>query len=318
MAKEIGQELKHLQVVVKDWEDAKRDCDELLELLPTMKPEEDVSSATEFRGMVNELAKRFEKLNRESFFAGKYDKNGVILMVHAGTGGKDAQDWAQMLLRMYMRYAELRGYKTEILDESYGEEVGLKSATVLISGLYAYGYLKGEKGVHRLVRMSPFNAKNSRETSFALIEVMPEVPDSPEVEIKPEDLQLDAFRSGGKGGQNVNKVSSAVRLTHLPTGIVVACQSERSQIQNRERAMKVLQSKLAQLHEDKRLEEMKELKGKRVEMSWGNQIRSYVLHPYTMVKDHRTDYETSQVAKVLDGELDGFIQAEIEWHAKKK
>lgn len=318
LAKEIGQELKHLQVVVSDWEAAKRDCDELLELLPTMNPEEDVSSATEFRGMVNELAKRFEKLNRESFFAGKYDKNGVILMVHAGTGGKDAQDWAEMLLRMYMRYAELRGYKTEILDESYGEEVGLKSATVLISGLYAYGYLKGEKGVHRLVRMSPFNAKNSRETSFALIEVMPEVPDSPEVEIKPEDLQLDAFRSGGKGGQNVNKVSSAVRLTHLPTGIVVACQSERSQIQNRERAMKVLQSKLAQLHEDKRLEEMKELKGKRVEMSWGNQIRSYVLHPYTMVKDHRTDYETSQVAKVLDGELDGFIQAEIEWQARAK
>lgn len=318
LAKEIGQELKHLQVIVDDWSAAKRDCDELLELLPTMNPEEDASSATEFRGMVSELAKRFEKLNRESFFAGKYDKNGVILMVHAGTGGKDAQDWAQMLLRMYMRYAEIRGYKTEILDESYGEEVGLKSATVLISGLYAYGYLKGEKGVHRLVRMSPFNAKNSRETSFALIEVMPEVPDSPEVEIKPEDLQLDAFRSGGKGGQNVNKVSSAVRLTHIPTGIVVACQSERSQIQNRERAMKVLQSKLAQLHEEKRLEEMKELKGKRVEMSWGNQIRSYVLHPYTMVKDHRTDYETSQVNKVLDGELDGFIQAEIEWAARAK
>ena len=318
VARDAVQELSQLKTIVRDWEDSKRDIDDLLALFKSIKPEQDEVAAAEFRKMVDELEKRFDRLNRESFFSGKYDKNNVILSIHAGTGGKDAQDWAQTLLRMYMRYAERRGYKVEVFDESQGEEVGIKNATILISGMYAYGYLKGEKGVHRLVRLSPFNAKNSRETSFALVEVMPEVPEHNDVEIKPEDIQMDAFRSGGKGGQNVNKVSSAVRITHIPTGIVVMVQTERSQIQNRERAMKILQAKLAELHEEKKLEEMKELKGKRVEMSWGNQIRSYVLHPYTMVKDHRTDYETSQTAKVLDGEIDGFIEAELEWAAKNK
>ncbi|MBI4994505.1 peptide chain release factor 2 [Candidatus Peregrinibacteria bacterium] len=317
-AREISQELKHLQTVVKDWEAASRDIKELLGLFPTIQPEKDPKAAEDFRAMVAELEKRFDRLNRESFFSGKYDANNAILMVHAGTGGKDAQDWAEMLLRMYMRYAERRDWKTELLDESRGEEAGIKSATILVSGTYAYAYLKGEKGVHRLVRLSPFNSAHSRETSFALIEIMPEVPDTAAIEIKPEEIEMDAFRSGGKGGQNVNKVSSAVRLTHIPTGIVAHCQSERSQLQNRQRAMKILQGKLAALAEEKRTEEIKELKGKRVEMSWGNQIRSYVLHPYTMVKDHRTDYETSQTDKVLDGELDGFVEAEIEWMNTQK
>lgn len=316
-ARAIGQELKNLRQLVKDWEDASRDVSELLALLPTIHPEKDPRAGQDFRGMVDELGTRFDRLNRESFFSGKYDENNAILSIHAGTGGKDAQDWAAMLRRMYMRYSERRGYGVEILDESLGEEVGLKSATLLISGIYAYAYLKGEKGVHRLVRMSPFNAKGSRETSFALVEVLPEIPASEEVDIKPEEIEFESFRSGGKGGQNVNKVSTAVRIKHLPTGIVVACQNERSQLQNRERAMQILRAKLAELEELKQKEELKEIKGKRVEMSWGNQIRSYVLHPYTMVKDHRTDYETSQADKVLDGELEGFVEAELEWMMKK-
>lgn len=315
-ARDLSQELKHLQILVDDWEKASRDVTELLELLPSIYPEQDPTGSQEFCAMIDELAHRFDKLNRESFFAGKYDQNNAIISIHAGTGGKDAQDWAQMLMRMYLRYAEKRGYTAEIIDESYGEEVGLKSATILITGMYAYAYLKGEKGVHRLVRLSPFNAKNSRETSFSLVEVLPEIADIGDSIIKPEDVEFEAFRAGGKGGQNVNKVSTAVRIKHRATGIVVTCQSERSQAQNRERAMGVLAAKLAQLLEEQHAQEIAEIKGGRTDIAWGNQIRSYVLHPYTMVKDHRTDYETSQVDKVLDGDLHAFIEAELEWMAK--
>ncbi len=316
-ARSVSQELKNLQTLVKDWENADRDVKELLEILPTLQPEKDADSAEEFKGMVKELAGRFDRLNRESFFSGKFDQNNVLLSIHAGTGGKDAQDWAQMLMRMYLRYCELRGYDAEVVDQSDGEEVGLKSATILITGMYAYAYLKGEKGVHRLVRQSPFNAKNSRETSFAMIDILPQIPVDDELNIRPEDIEFEAFRAGGKGGQNVNKVSSAVRIKHIPTGLVVTCQSERSQIQNREQAMGILRAKIAALLEEQHSKEIADIKGARTEIAWGNQIRSYVLHPYTMVKDHRTDYETSQVDKILDGELSGFIEAELEWMSRE-
>ena len=310
-AQKITKELAALQKEVEDWEKIKTEVDELQALSPTIKIEEDEAAGEDFKKMIDDLEARWHKLETKTFLNGKYDSNNAILSIHAGTGGKDAMDFAEILLRMYIRYAEHSGYTVEIMEKSAGEEVGLKSATILISGYMAYGYLKCEKGVHRLVRNSPFNAKNSRETSFVLVEVMPDIDTSHHAQINKDDLRIDTFRSGGAGGQNVNKVSSAVRITHLPTNIVVACQTERSQLQNKERAMKILLGKLTELAEKQQVAELNQLKGEPVQMSWGNQMRSYVFHPYTMVKDHRTNYEERDVNKVLDGEIDGFIEAEL-------
>lgn len=310
-AQQVSKELAASQKELEQWQKLESDLEELNALFPTIKFEEDPDAANELKSMIDLLEKDWHKLETKTFLNGKYDQSNALLSIHAGTGGKDAQDFAEMLLRMYIRYCEKNEFNAEVLDKSDGEEVGIKSVTILISGKYAYGYLKGEKGVHRLVRNSPFNAKNSRETSFALVEIMPEVSEEHTAKIHKDDLRIDTFRSGGAGGQNVNKVSSAVRITHIPTNTVVSCQSERSQHQNKDRAMKILTAKLMDLAEKQQTQELNELKGERVEMSWGNQIRSYVLHPYTMVKDHRTNYEEHDVHRIFDGEIEGFLEAEL-------
>ncbi len=259
------------------------------------------------------------ELDQKSFTAmlsGRYDADDALLAIHAGAGGTDSQDWAAMLERMYLRWADGRGYQTEILDRTEGEEAGLKSVTIAIDGKYAYGYLRSEKGVHRLVRLSPFDAAHRRHTSFALVEVLPQVAmDDAEVEINPNDLKIDVFRSSGAGGQNVQKNATAVRLTHIPTGIVVTCQNERSQLQNRENALRVLRARLLELKQAEKDQEIAVLRGEYTKAEWGSQIRSYVLHPYQMVKDHRTDHEMGNAQAVLDGNLDGFMEAYLRQNA---
>jgi len=257
---------------------------------------------------LKQIEKELDNLEKIFYFSGLYDKNNALLSLHAGTGGTDAQDWTEMLLRMYLRFCEKKGWSARIIDESRGTEAGIKSATIEIEGQYAYGYLKGETGVHRLVRISPFDAEKMRHTSFALVQVLPEL-EEVEIEIKPEELKIETFRASTKGGQNVQKTETAVRITHLPTKITVTCQVERSQYQNKERALKILKSKLYQYAQAKQEEEKAILRGELKSISWGNQIRSYVLHPYKMVKDHRTGYETSDVQKILDGELDEVIES---------
>ncbi len=308
-AQDISREASHARTFVDKWEQLQKDLRELTELAPTINEEEDPASAKELTTMVEKLQKDWRSLEIQTFFNGRYDDHSAILSIHAGTGGKDAQDFADMLMRMYLRWAERHDVKATIVDQSAGEEVGLKSATILMQGEFAYGYLKSENGVHRLVRQSPFNAKASRETSFVLIEILPEISDASEIDIKKDDLRVDTYRSSAPGGQNVQKTDSAIRITHLPTNIVVSCQTERSQLQNKETAMKILQGKLADMMEREHAKTLSDLKGGKVEMSWGNQIRSYVLHPYKMVKDHRTDYEERNVEPILDGEIDGFIEA---------
>ena len=253
------------------------------------------------------LENELENFKIETLLNGKYDYNNAIVTIHSGAGGTEAQDWAEMLTRMYQMYCEKKGFKIKILDELAGDEAGIKSITFLISGENAYGYLKCEKGVHRLVRISPFDSNSRRHTSFASVEVIPEIEKSPEIEIRPEDLKIDTYRSSGAGGQHINKTDSAIRITHIPTGFVVSCQTERSQIQNRETAMKMLYSKLASKQEEEELAKLNQIKGEIKKIEWGSQIRSYVFCPYTMVKDHRTGYETSDIESVMNGDIQPFI-----------
>jgi peptide chain release factor 2 len=298
--------------VVAKWRELEEKVNDTAELISLA--EEDSSLRLEIQSEIEKLASRLDEMELETAFSSEYDVRNAILAIHAGAGGTESQDWAEMLMRMYLRWAERRGYRAEILDVSPGEEAGIKSVIIEVSGDYARGYLKSEHGVHRLVRLSPFDADHARHTSFALVEVMPEAEADVDVKIEPDDLKVEVFRSSGPGGQHMQKTSSAVRLTHLPTGLVVTCQSERSQHQNKEIALRILNSRLLEVELVKRAEERAKLKGERIAAGWGNQIRSYVLHPYKMVKDHRTNHETSNTEAVLDGELDSFISAYLRYN----
>ncbi len=281
--------------------------DDLLVLIEMGDEEGDLSLIEEIEVSIDELEKQVSSMRLQTLLTGEYDANNVLLTFHAGAGGTEAMDWVQMLVRMYTRWSERHGFSVKVLDFLDGDEAGLKSATMLIAGENAYGYLKSESGVHRLVRVSPFDSSGRRHTSFASIEVMPEISDDMSIDIRDEDIKMDVFRSSGAGGQHINKTSSAVRLTHIPTGIVVACQNERSQLQNREQAMKMLKSKLLEIKEREHLEKIEDIKGVQKEIAWGSQIRSYVFMPYTMAKDHRTGFESGNINAVMDGDLDGFI-----------
>jgi peptide chain release factor 2 len=309
-------ELSALKEDVHRWRELEQRVGELAELVTLAIEEGDISLRHEVQSEIEQVTSRLQKLRFQLLFGGEYDKRDAILAIHAGAGGTESQDWADMLLRMYLRWAERRNYEAEVLDVSPGEEAGIKSAIVEVRGNYAYGYLKSEHGVHRLVRLSPFDADHARHTSFVMLEVLPEVEQDIEVKIGPEELKIDTFGSSGPGGQHMQRTSTAVRLTHLPSGIVVTCQGERSQFQNKNTALKILQARLLELELTKRAEEKAKLKGEHLAAGWGNQIRSYVLHPYKMVKDHRTGYETSDPTAVLDGELDELMKAYLDLRVK--
>ena len=301
--------LAELRGTVESWQSFQMRAQSLLELVQIAQEEDDSSLEVALEEEANPLESELRRLEIDVVFSGEYDNRTAILAVHAGAGGTESQDWAQMLLRMYLRWAERKGYKGRILDSSPGEEAGIKSALVEVQGRLAYGHLKTEHGVHRLVRISPFDASRSRHTSFALVEVLPEAEGDIDVEINADDLRIDTFGAGGHGGQNVQKNATAVRIAHLPTNIVVTCQNERSLTQNRETAMKVLRARLMEIEVKKRAEEQAKLKGERVSAEWGSQIRSYVLHPYKLVKDHRSGYESTDPNAVLDGDIDALLEA---------
>jgi peptide chain release factor 2 len=318
VASKTTQELNALKEEVRFWDDMEGRLSglqkELNELIHIEKEEERVPFEQDIIKRFQEIRREFKKAEIVSFFSGPYDKNNVFLTILSGAGGRDAEDWAEMLLRMFQRYAERKKFTVSLIHTHEGQEGGIKNATIEIKGAYAYGSLKGERGVHRLVRISPFSSQQLRHTSFAMVEVLPDISSDKEdaLRINPEDIRVDTFRSSGPGGQNVNKRETAVRITHIPTGVVVDCQSERFQQSNKEKAMQLLKAKLHHLLEQEKKKELSDLKGgKIIKAEWGSQIRSYVIHPYKMVKDHRTDVETSNVEEVLDGDLDAFIEAEV-------
>ncbi len=306
-AQDVMRKLAEKTRVVQQWRELEKKLKDIVELIEIS--EEDDPMVTDIKKEIDEMGDELDEMEFLLALGGEYDARNAIMAIHAGAGGTESQDWAEMLMRMYLRWAERRRFNAEVLDTSPGDEAGIKSTVIAVSGDYAFGYLKSEHGVHRLVRLSPFDADHARHTSFALVEVMPEAEENIDLEIGPDDIKIDTFRSSGPGGQHMQKTSSAVRVTHLPSGIVVICQSERSQHMNKDFAMKILRARLLEQELQKQEEERSRLKGKRIEAGWGNQIRSYVLHPYRMVKDHRTGYETSNTDAVLDGDLNGFIDA---------
>lgn len=315
-AKEISRKAQRIRKIIEDMKEIEEKFGDLeagIEL-----SEEDPSMMEMVNELVEEIEKRVRNFELELLLNGKFDENNAYLTIHPGAGGTESQDWASMLLRMYMRWAERKGFNVELVDYQPGDEAGIKSATLYIKGEFAYGYLKYEKGVHRLVRISPFDANKRRHTSFASVNVIPEIEDDIDIEINPDDLKIDTYRASGAGGQYVNKTESAIRITHIPTGIVVTCQTERSQLQNKETALKVLKARLYQLELEKRQKEIQEIQGELKDISWGNQIRSYVFQPYTMVKDHRTNVETGNIEAVMDGDIDIFIEAELIYFAGGK
>ena len=308
-AQKVAQELNDVKGTVAQYYGLMANYDDMMMLWQMGMDENDESVYPEVANMISTMTKAIEQMEMTLMLSGEHDASNAILTLHAGAGGTEAQDWAQMLLRMYVRWAEKGGYKVETMDFLAGDEAGIKSATLLISGLNAYGYLKSEKGVHRLVRISPFDSSGRRHTSFAAIDVMPEIDDNVEIDINTADIRVDTFRAGGAGGQHINKTDSAVRMTHVPTGVVAQCQSQRSQIKNREQCMKMLRARLFELERQKQADFKTELGGDYQAIEWGSQIRSYVFHPYNLVKDHRTNNETGNVNAVMDGELTSFIEA---------
>ena len=315
-SQKILQRTGKLKNTVESYNNLCSSFDDLQVLIEMGDEEGDLSLVEEITSSIEEFENGLAALGLQTLLTGEYDKNNAILTFHAGAGGTEAMDWVSMLVRMYTRWTERHGFKTQILDFLDGDEAGLKSATISIEGENAYGYLKSESGVHRLVRVSPFDASGRRHTSFASLEVMPEITDDMNIEVREEDIKMDVFRSSGAGGQHINKTSSAVRLTHIPTGIVVACQNERSQFQNKDKALKMLKSKLLEIKEREHLEKIDDIKGVQKEIAWGSQIRSYVFMPYTLAKDHRTGFESGNINAVMDGDLDGFINAYLKAASK--